>query len=251
MTQLFISPHLDDVALSCGGYVHRLTGAGEEIVVASVCTADLPRGLPLSPAALNEHRQWQLGDTPYQLRCLEDDRAAARLKAAYVHMGLLDAIYRCDESDQPLYEGKDFMAGAVHPVDWQYQYPALLDRLDQLLQTLAPQRIFCPLSAGGHVDHIIVRHAAEQLCSAGQVAYYEDYPYAQKDPAAIARALQNPDAWRSTLVELTPEEAEARVAAVACYNSQLSAVFGDAQAMPAMVREYIASTGGERYWERV
>ena len=231
--------------------MHRLAASGEEVIVATVCTADAPRGLPLSPAALHEHDQWQLGDQPYLHRCQEDDRVAALLNVAYVHIGLLDAIYRCDATGKPLYEGKGFMGGEVHPLDWQTQYPALVEKLGELLESFDPARVYCPLAAGGHVDHIIVRRAVEQLCSADRIGYYEDYPYAQKNPQAIAQALQNPDVWRSTLIELAPAEIEARISAIACYKSQLFAVFGDAQAMPALVREYIADTGGERYWERV
>lgn len=231
--------------------MHRLSQAGDEVVAASVCTADAPRGLPLSPAALHEHDQWQLGDQPYLYRCQEDDRVAAMLNVAYVHMGLLDAIYRCDAAGRPLYEGKGFMGGEVHPLDWQTQYPALVEKLEELLASYSPARVYCPLTAGGHVDHIIVRRAVEQLCSLDRIVYYEDYPYAQKDSDALARLLNDPDAWRSTLIELAPAEIDARISAIACYKSQLFAVFGDAQAMPALVREYIAETGGERYWERV
>jgi LmbE family N-acetylglucosaminyl deacetylase len=256
---LFISPHLDDIALSCGGYVRRLTHSGERVVIATVCTADAPPGQPLSPAAQHEHWQWQLGGQPYRLRCLEDERMAQQLGAEYMHLGLLDAIYRHDAGGRPLYEGKQFMGGEVHAWDWQQQYPALLDVLGPLLHVLTPKRVFCPLTAGGHVDHILTRRAMEQLCAPSEIAYYEDYPYAQKDAGALARLLDDGAAnaasaagvWQPILIELTPEETDARVAAINCYQSQLFAVFGDAASMPQRVREYIARTGGERYWERV
>jgi LmbE family N-acetylglucosaminyl deacetylase len=251
---IFVSPHLDDIALSCGGYAHRLAGAGERVLIATVCTADAPPGQPLSPSAQHEHWQWKLGDQPYRLRRLEDERVAAQLGAECLHLGLLDAIYRHDGDGAPLYEGKQFIGGAVHPWDWQHQYPALLDALGPVLHAPGIRRVFCPLTAGGHVDHVQARRAVEQLCEAGRVVYYEDYPYAQKDASALAQLLGEEDApggWRSLLVELTEAEIEARIAAIACYQSQLFAVFGDASSMPSRVREYIARTGGERYWERV
>ena len=43
---LFISPHLDDVVLSCGGYIHRLTTSGEKVVIVTVIAADVPAGRP-------------------------------------------------------------------------------------------------------------------------------------------------------------------------------------------------------------
>ena len=45
---LFVSPHLDDVALSCGGYVRYLTRAGELVIVLTVFSADPPAGTALS-----------------------------------------------------------------------------------------------------------------------------------------------------------------------------------------------------------
>ena len=250
MVHLFISPHLDDIALSCGGYAYRLSHAGEEVLIATVCTADAPPGIPLSPSAQHEHWQWKLGDRPYEQRSIEDDHVAGLLGASYIHMGLLDAIYRYDENGEPLYSGKGFMGGKVHPSDWANQFPELLSLLEDLFVTFSPGRVYCPLAAGGHVDHLITRRAIEQQCSADRIVYYEDYPYAQKDPGAITTALGEADKWRSSLIDLTEEEVETRIAAIGSYASQLVAVFGSAEDMPGLVREYISVTGGERYWER-
>ena len=178
----------------------------------------------------------------------------AQLGAQAIHLGLLDAIYRHDDSGAPLYEGKQFMGGQVHAWDWQHTLPAATSALRAVLEAhkaYSPQRVFCPLTAGGHVDHLIVRQAVEQLCDARKLSYYEDYPYAQKDAAALSKLLSEAQDWRPALIQLTEEEISARIAAIACYQSQLFAVFGDASTMPARVREYIARTGGERYWERM
>lgn len=249
---IFISPHLDDIALSCGGYVRRLSRAGERVLIASVCTADAPPGQPLSPSAQHEHWQWQLGNRPYQYRREEDVRVAAQLGAAYAHLGLLDAIYRHGGHGQPLYEGKEFIGGKVHARDWEHQFPALVEALKPVLASAGEDvRVFCPLTAGGHVDHVLTRRAVEQLLDARSIAYYEDYPYAQKEAGALEKLLGSTATWRPVLIELTPEEIEARIAAIGCYASQMFAVFGDVATMPQRVREYIARTGGERYWERV
>ncbi len=230
--------------------MYRLSHSGDEVLIATVCTADAPPGAVLSPSAQHEHRQWKLGDQPYEMRCIEDDAVAGLLGASYVHMGLLDAIYRYDEYGQPLYSGKDFMGGHVHLSDWGNQFPALVSLLDDLVVTFTPFRVYGPLAAGGHVDHIITRRAIEQLCSPDQIIYYEDYPYAQKNPAAIVQALGDADNWRSSRIELTDDEVEIRIEAIARYESQLAAVFGSAEDMPGLVREYVGSTGGERYWEQ-
>ncbi len=256
MVHLFLSPHLDDIGLSCAGLAGRLARQGERVIIATFCTADYEGPFALSPAARHEHRQWQLGERPYHHRRAEDRQAADLLGAEALHLGLLDAIYRYDDAGQPLYEGKQFMGGRVHPHDWERFYPRVVDALRQTLEIGGDAaRIYCPLSIGGHVDHVIVRRAVEQMRDPAQVSYYEDYPYAGKDADALKPYLEQAGAgWRPALIPLTDEEIERRIAAIACYRSQLLALFGElpggAPAMPTHVKAYIARTGGERYWER-
>ncbi len=35
---IVLSPHLDDAALSCGGFIARMTAAGERVLVVNVCS---------------------------------------------------------------------------------------------------------------------------------------------------------------------------------------------------------------------
>lgn len=237
---LFISPHLDDVALSCGGLVYRLTSADRPVTIATVCTADHPADQPLSEAARHEHQQWQLGDRPYQGRRAEDERACRMLGATAVHLNLLDAIYRCDEQSAPLYTN-DFIGGTVHPYDWQVQLPKVQAALAPL--THAAAQVYGPMAIGGHVDHVIVRRAVESLVDRPAIRYYEDFPYADK-----LDRFTPPAGWTYDEIALTTNEVNMRIRAIACYESQLSAVFGSAKAMPERVRRYVSRVGGERYW---
>lgn len=167
-------------------------------------------------------------------------RACAVLGADAAHLGLLDAIYRYDTQGAPLYTN-DFIGGAVHPHDWQVQLPKVETALAPLVR--AARRVYCPLAIGGHVDHVIVRRAVETLADARAIRYYEDFPYADK-PGTLAPS----QGWACERVDLTAHEVEMRIRAVACYESQLFAVFGSAEAMPERVRGYVARAGGERYW---
>ena len=94
MNHLFLSPHLDDVALSAGGLVHSLTMRGETAVIATAATADRDSTLPLSLLAQDLHRKWDLGEQPYRARRDEDLEACRILSAQSLHGGLYDAIYR-------------------------------------------------------------------------------------------------------------------------------------------------------------
>lgn len=247
---LFLSPHLDDIALSCAGHVVQLTRAGERVRIAAVCTGDTPKGVTLSEAARHVHWEWQLGeDNPYAARRDEDIAACASIGAEPLHLGFPDAVYRHDRLGEPLYT-RNFIGGAVHELDWRTTYYALTARFRAI--GAGATRIYCPLAIGGHVDHVLVRSAAEAAFPGG-LTYYEDYPYAQKiatgvmppqDLDALTRGL------KPTLVTLTEADIAARIAVIAAYRSQQFALFDDAATMPAKVRAYIADAGGERYWAR-
>ncbi len=245
---LFLSPHLDDIALSCAGFVRQLVQSGERVVIAAVCSGDTPRGIVLSEAARHVHWEWQLGDdNPYAARRAEDVEACAALGAEPLHLGFLDAVYRADAHGAPLYT-RNFIGGAVQEADWRGIYFALIARLRPLMAEA--QQVYSPLAIGGHVDHVLVRSAAEAV-GARRPAYYEDYPYAQKvaagalpagDFAALTRGL------RPRTVALSDADIDARIDAIARYGSQQFALFEDAATMPQKVRAYVAASGGERYY---
>ncbi|MBN2499463.1 MAG: PIG-L family deacetylase, partial [Anaerolineales bacterium] len=54
---IYLSPHLDDVALSCGGLVWEQAQAGMAVEVWSVCAGDPPPG-ELSEYARSLHARW-------------------------------------------------------------------------------------------------------------------------------------------------------------------------------------------------
>ncbi|MCS7323808.1 MAG: PIG-L family deacetylase [Thermoflexales bacterium] len=244
---LFISPHLDDVALSCGGLVARLARNGEAVTVATLHTADAPVGCPLSTSAQRLHAQWALGDQPYVHRRAEDQRACAVLGAQAVHLNLDDAIYRYDHAGQPLYV-ENFIGGNVHPFDWEAHLPRAREALKPLIRQA--RTVYCPLALGRHVDHVITRQAVEQLVDFAQpLIYYEDFPYAYLSESAEASELTA--GMLPGTVALSEEEVALRIHAIACYASQMKELFGDVEAMARSVREYVARVGGERYWQRL
>jgi LmbE family N-acetylglucosaminyl deacetylase len=241
---LFVSPHLDDIALSCGGLARRLAVKGQRVMVATLCTADRPAGQPLSATAQHVHGEWQLGDDlPYAIRRAEDEAGCAVLGAEPLHLGLLDAIYRHDDAGAPLYHPDTFMGGQVAEHDWQHFFPALKTALQPLIRSA--QRVYAPLSIGGHVDHVLARQAIEETAGDTQVAYYEDYPYAGKTDwqnSGVTMGLA------PATLSLSEDEIATRILAISQYPSQMFALFGQEATMPGKVRQYVGQAGGERYW---
>src|SRR5690348_5097862 len=95
MDKIFLSPHFDDVALSCGGMVAMASAEGERVLVVTVC-AGLPPREARSALTDKVHRARGFADgTTYVTARREEDRAAATILGARVEWGRsLDAIYR-------------------------------------------------------------------------------------------------------------------------------------------------------------
>jgi len=256
---IFISPHLDDVTLSCGGFVHQCVQAGRKTVIVSVCSADAPPRAQLSPTALRIHdTEWRLGDQPYIARRAEDTRACNLLGAQAVHLNLPDAIYRYDADGNPYYL-ENFMGGQVIPADFATQGQQLQASLHALLTDLTHNQDkhaligIVPLALGGHIDHVITRHSAEAVFAEWGIplSYYEDFPYAEKDDVLSRAEMRGKTAHT---VALSEADISARIKAIWCYTSQLEVVFHVEQhpnvpeAVAQRVRRYVTLANGERYW---
>ena len=271
---VFISPHLDDAALSCGGAIAHLVAAGVRVTVVTVFTGDQPAGESLSGLARRAHASWGIGEQPLSARRDEDIAAMELLGARAEHLGLLDAIYRRSVSGEALYADP---LGAPAAEDVKHFLPQLVAALEASALGLASEvRVFCPESTGGHVDHTLVRTAVEQIVDAERIVYYNEFPYSAR-PGVSAGGPGDAAAFAEFTLPLTAEEVDARIAAVACYASQLRGLFpseaerlreiasaripvvGRHLARPAdvaasrermakAVRGDIAMRGGERYW---
>ena len=255
MRHLFLSPHLDDTALSCGGTAHQLAQRGDVVWNATLCTADAPANWRGSSAAQHVHAEWQLGDQPYAARRSEDARACALLGITSLHLGLPDAVYRFNPAGAPLYTD-NFMAGALALFDLTVTCEQAARALRVMLyEQIGPGdlRVYCPLTLGGHVDHLLLRRAIESLQGVlnSHISYYEDYPYGERADALNHAATRN---LKPVVHKLGAPDLDARIAAILCYPSQLQPVFhlpagtGLNAAVAARVRAYAGAIGGERYW---
>ncbi len=197
-------------------------------------------------------------------RRLEDERYAAFAEVSIVWLDLPDAVFRG-------YEGDDELLGAPRDDD-----PAPIELIRREVARLEPQRVYVPLGIGGHVDHQLARDAGLALLHeprtwimpgvaySGQIALYEDFPYAWWEEF---RSLDDlPPGWLAGLpanVSLAAEFAdvgdqlERKIRGIALYESQIERLFDDRGAMANAVRGYATRTadlgrvpGGaaERYW---
>lgn len=247
---IYLSPHPDDVVLSCGGTVYEQAARGERVAVITVFGASPPAGEPLTEFATSLHGRWQASaaaaafdDAPAARRA-EDAASFARLHPSVelIHLPLTDCIYRHSPEGEPLYDSEESLFGRVHPND-----PAL-DLLAEAPPLPQAARLYAPLGAGGHVDHKVLRLAmVEWGAPARRVWYYEDYPYVA-EPGVLATTLALHPGLERVVNPLGEAALAAKVRAAAAHESQISTFWEDAEALDAALRAYAAQAGGERFW---
>ncbi len=264
---LYLSPHFDDVALSCGGSVFRHTAIGDSVLVVTITAAE-PADDFHSTTVEALHRRWadSLGGAPppamVARRRAEDQAALSLLRADVLHLPFLDCIYRAGPAGEPLYPGPMDMFGAFNPAD-----EAIIDAVAEAFRALpAAGQIYAPLGVGNHIDHRVARGAAERVF--GELTYYEDYPYTLA--AGALEAVLPPESrheWSAEVTWLTETALRTKIEAVAAYQSQLTSFFAGRDDLAHKLREEgqrvwveAASAGetapkwavgGERAWRRI
>ncbi len=250
--QVYLSPHLDDAVLSCGGDIHQQVMAGRRPLVITLFAGRPPANVDLSDFAQSLHARWEDSADLIAARWAEDQAALAALGADYLRLNYPDCIYRGREhTGGPAwyYASEEAIFGSVHPAE--QRLPAeLAATLSEFIPPGDDVTLYAPLTAGNHVDHQLAFATAMILKAQGwQLQFYEDYPYAETDGAvAAALAARGASHWQSTTVPLDEEDLEAKIQAIACYESQVKVLFGSVEAMPGRVRDQAARVGGERLW---
>ena len=221
-TALFLSPHLDDVAFSCGGTLLRLVDDPTwRVVLCTVFTESVngPHGFAL-------RCQTDKGIAPevdYMALRRSEDAAyadAARVESVW-HWQHREAPHRGYESPAELFAG----ARADDTV-----WLRVRDDLTALDTELHPDVVFAPQGMGNHVDHLhIIRAVLGVYPQGSNVCWYEDTPYIIRNPSARASALLDTLAVLTLQRVILPEAVLARKIAGCCaYASQIGFQFGGA-----------------------
>ena len=250
---VYLSPHLDDAVLSCGGLIHRQARAGQPALVVTLFSGLPAAGAKLSAFAQSQHTRWGSRDNVMTVRWAEDRAALTVLGADYVRLNYLDCIYRGrGHGDQPdwYYASEQALFGPVHPAE-----QGLPDDLATALSEFIPPgddvTLYAPLTAGNHVDHQLAFAAALILRAQGwRLRFYEDYPYVETEGTlSAALAARGAEDWQPAVTRIDEDNLAAKIKAIACYDSQLGVLFEGAEAMAVRVRGYVARASGERLWK--
>lgn len=246
MRWIFLSPHFDDIVLSCGGLIWDQVQAGRLVEAWTVCAGQPATDVPLSGFAQQLHLRWQTGPEAVEARRSEDEAALKRLGVTGRYWDLPDCIYRTLPGGRWVVNGEEDLWLEVDPLE-----EPVMERLsDWLVADLAADDLLIsPLTLGGHVDHRLVRAAAEhaaQRAGCG-LSYYADYPYVARSEVFASRAEA---AWDTLCQPVSRRALAAWQAAVACYTSQISTFWGGLEEMRAEIKRYWQSGGGSCLWQR-
>ncbi|MFN8441670.1 MAG: PIG-L family deacetylase [Caldilineaceae bacterium] len=240
---IYLSPHLDDAALSCGGQIAKQTTAAKSVLIVTITAGDPPSGAE-SHYIAELHSRWELEQDAVAARRAEDIAACQILGADWLHWDVPDCIYRFHpQTRAPLYQSDPDIFGDVHAAE-----AGLVQKLAERLRNLPPaQQIFAPLTLGHHVDHLLTRAAAEAVWGK-QLAYYEDYPYAQKEGALEAVIGKEASSWFAEVVALSEADLQQKINAIAAFKSQLSTFWKGREELERQVIGFAQQRGGEKVW---
>lgn len=241
MKWIYLSPHFDDVALSCGGLVWEQVRSGDKVSIWTVFAGEPPLKR-FSAFAHDLHTRWGTGREAVSVRQTEDLLSCQRLGATSRHLSIPDAIYRRSPVDgSPLYTSDSELFGEIHAEELE-----LLESIRQELRQSLPLdcELVCPLALGGHIDHRLVRIGAEGLEQ--QMWYYADFPYVvDLDLDQDANVANMPH----RVFPVSESGLSAWIEAVEAYASQINSFWGDLDQMRTAIRGFWGSLEGIRLWQ--
>lgn len=185
----FVSPHLDDAALSAGGLIAHLSRR-TRVEVITVFTNAAPGPCTLSAKAFLRQCGHKDALTLFAERRREDACALALVGITPIHLEHVDALWRAIPS-----LGTIRRALARLFPEFRHIYPtyrshivrgdvsrrdaplsaALAEELAGIIDTRRAYALFCPLALHSHVDHELVRDAC--LATFDNVFLWQDFPY--------------------------------------------------------------------------
>ena len=226
---VLLSPHHDDIAFSIGGmisldYIKNTDYAYYLVNIFNKTCYSLPT--------------FQTNHISKQ-RNSEDDK--------FVKLFMLNKI-NLSLSDSSLIGHTAHSEAICVPSDTRRSH--LTNKLDNIFKCIKPNRVFCPLGIGGHIDHKMVKEVCLEIFknSYHKLFFYEDLPYAYG---------HNPNDMETTIKKLTNLELHAhdinitsvwhmKEKSISFYKSQITKEIID------KIRKYAESLGSkETLFERI
>jgi LmbE family N-acetylglucosaminyl deacetylase len=238
---VYISPHLDDAVLSCGGLIWEQVQSGARVQIWTLCAGD-PDPRTLSDFAKSLHARWHTGPDAISMRREEDISSCRVLGVQARHFDVPDVIYRWNPHTGEPYVLEDAdLSKKIDPAEEEL-ISQLAKELDMFLDS--DVYLVCPLGVGNHLDHQLARQAVERLDV--KRWYYADYPYINANEETLLLLI--PPGVRMEIFPISQSGINAWVEAIAMHRSQISTFWPDLKKMEEEIRQYHGKHGGIRLW---
>ena len=242
-TVYFISPHLDDAILSSGDLIAYLAPRTPVVVV------NVFSKIHHHPATFSAKRFVSLCgySSPTKLsvdRVIEDDQIFKKIGVRKINLDFIDGMWRRKNNLSPLMS----TLGKIIP-ELVHLYPTYRFHLNQrqiappdyqLIKTIysslekiiTPNSlVFCPLSVGNHIDHLIVRQVCEKLPH--PLFYWTDYPYILDAKNANSPDIDYPNQTFSFQNNLSQKKS-----LIKGYRTQIKMLFGQNKLIKLLPEKY-------------
>ena len=186
-----------------------------------------------------------------EIRRKEDKAALAIVGAKGNYFDVPDCIYRRGgERNRWLYAREESLFGKLHGAEDSLISAIarnLLAHVDKLEKD-SEVKLIVPLAIGNHVDHQLVRYAAERAFGSETLTYYPDFPYILNREQIVT--YENSADWQSQVTYLDENAINQKVEAIAAYKSQISTFWKNKKQLEREVREFVRGWGnGEMFWK--
>lgn len=251
MNLLFISPHLDDAVLSCGGLINIKSSLEQVYIKVVSIFAGLPLPEELSRTAKEFHQDCGLVDNAVEIRKNEDLKAANILGFKSVHFNLLECLYRQNKEGKHLYNSTNEIFTNIIRESTEF-----LSTIEYMIETHIDLNVFTeiyiPIALGNHIDHYIVRHVLEKIIKKrkieSKIVYYEDMPYAFNLDNPLTMDVN----FFHYLCKLRTIDFNKKIEAIYAYESQVKMLWTDKENIINNYQNfsYLISNKKENYYER-
>lgn len=241
MKFIYLSPHFDDAVYSCGGLIHNQVSAGNQVEIWTICGGQ-PQ-TPLSAYARDMHEGWGTSENTIQQRNSEDANACKILGASRIVFDIPDVIYRYSSWGEPIVSSDEELFTPLH----EEELPLVKNLSKQFLKLLEDKdNLISPLAIGGHIDHRLVRLAAEE--TGLPLRYYQDYPYITweqecQPPLDLVQGLM------PVQMQLNHEDFEDWQIGIQAYSSQFTSFWKSSKELEESLIRCLDHWGGYRLYD--
>jgi LmbE family N-acetylglucosaminyl deacetylase len=212
-----LSPHRDDAAFSCGLILSQLIRAEVSVTIVNVFTTS--------------------SYAPYLTQGDGDRVSQVTLARAQEDKAFLNLLVH-EKNVDPCCITLEDLAWQDLPLRWRTDddlslapsalRPAEVSALSKAFGALSEQDIvLAPLALGGHIDHRLVRAAAQRAFVPSALVFYEDLPYACRMTATERQATRASESASETWLPRSSILEGLKRAFALCYPSQVAPEVAD------------------------